>query len=406
MRVISKKNGEIIKIKCLNIYNIYSSLKKKLNSNIYISFLIKTKSKVMVNLKLEIVSFSKKLNKGKKTLTIYDYLYYEETKDINKKGRKKDIGGLITIFNNKEKTYIIIKEKKNYKRKIITLKILYGIIIKRNYKKENFFYMVKENKNIRNYICRFKKVKKYIKKGEIIQCQVGKENLVKENIKLIRLFKIYSGSDTYTSICISLLRESIICFTPEILVVRKKNNIYTYPIAGTIKRGINILTDKIYEKKLINDKKELSEHIMLIDIARNDLNSISKQNTVIVNKKFIIGKFYHVQHIISEVKSKVEREKQKYILKRISPPGTLTGSPKIKSMEIIKKLETNRGYYGGCIGFKNIKKGIGIFFVTIRAVFKKGNYLMLKSASGIVNRSKIKMEYRELNNKMKTFLKK
>ncbi|MGX7589711.1 chorismate-binding protein [Candidatus Vidania fulgoroideorum] len=407
MKIILLKNGSIIKTRGIKMYNIYYKLKKKINNNKYMSFLFKIKSKVPVSINLEVISFSdKKKSKDKGILKLYDYIYYEKLRNIKRKGKYEEIGNIIQIFKNKKKVYVTTKGNNSKKLVIEILKLLYEIEIENKEIRKNFFYIIKKNSKAEDYIYKFNKIKKYIKQGKVIQCQIGKDSIIKKNIGLVRLFKICDKRDICVKAYISLLRESIICFTPEILVLIKNKDIYLYPIAGTIKRGVDLIIDKLYEKKLINDKKELSEHVMLIDIARNDLNSISKQNTVIVKRKFTVGKFYYVQHIISEVKAKVIKKHSKKVLRYISPSGTLTGSPKIKSMEIIKKMEKDRGYYGGCVGFKELKKNIGIYFVIIRTAFQKGNYIIIKSASGIVNKSEIRKEYRELNNKMKVFLKK
>ncbi|QSW38015.1 chorismate-binding protein [Candidatus Vidania fulgoroideae] len=407
MNMLFKENGGLaFFLGNYNIYNAFNSLKRKLNNRKYSSFLFKSKNSAVIRSNIEIMSFSKKSKYKNSMLKVYDYIYHEKLKNIKRKGNIENIGDYILIFNNRNRTFVSIKEEKKLKGKIRMLKILYQVLSTKLAKTRKFFYSISKSKNKKKYIYKYNIIKNYIRKGIVIQCQIGKENIIRSNMESLRLLKLCKRNDIGSNIYISYLRELIICFTPEVLVTIENSYAYMYPIAGTIKRGISLILDKIYERKMLNDKKELSEHIMLIDIARNDLNSISKINTVVVKKKFLIRKFFYVQHIVSEIKSHIKKVNQKKVLKRISPSGTLTGSPKIKSMEIIKELENNRGNYGGCIGFDSIKKHIGMFFVTIRAAFKKGNYLIIKSASGIVNKSKIKMEYRELNNKMKVFLKK
>ncbi|MGX7588988.1 chorismate-binding protein [Candidatus Vidania fulgoroideorum] len=293
----------------------------------------------------------------------------------NKKNIKKSILEVIRILNFK----YILHEKHKYKK------------IKQNFSNEyyrNFFY-----------------IKEMIRNGEIMQVQLGKKNFIRRNIKNIKkLYKnIINFNTKEISFVFSYNNKILITNTPETFV-RGNNSTNMFPIAGTIKRGINLLEDKILERKLIKDKKELSEHNMLLDMTRNDLLSInpSKINFDVIYKKKI-SKYFFLQHIVSRISLNNKYSLIMTILKTF-PSGTLTGAPKIKAMKIIKKIENyNREFYGGLLGFK-IKNNFDIFLI-IRSLFLSNKRIYLHAASGIVKDSKIINEKEEIKNKMKNLIK-
>ncbi|UOQ37998.1 Anthranilate synthase [Candidatus Vidania fulgoroideae] len=315
------------------------------------------------------------------------------------------------FFSQKKNSIFFFCEKKKN-----TIRILKQILKNKKHKKPCFFYLKKKNKKKKRYIEKYKNIIKLIKNGTIMQVQLSKENLIKANIKSYYLFKILKKGNK-NQIYLEDIRNSMICFSPEILttIYRKRRRIHLFPIAGTIERGKNIIEDKFLEKKLLNNRKEISEHSMLIDLSRNDLNIFSLENTVKVNEVFKIKKFKNVQHIVSNVMARFSKTKNiNLILNSISPSGTLSGSPKKKSIEIINKNDFNKNkkdiyksaFFGGSIGFLNIKKYIAYLLIIIRTSFIKKGYISLKASSGITLKSRIVKEYLELNKKILFFLKK
>jgi len=197
----------------------------------------------------------------------------------------------------------------------------------------------------------------------------------------------------------------IIGSSPEILVRLRKNKITIRPIAGTRPRGSNAKKDKFYKKQLLNDKKELSEHLMLLDLGRNDVGKVSKINTVKVTEKFKIEKYSHVMHIVSNVEGNFDK-KQSILDTMLAgfPAGTVTGAPKIRAMEIIDELEKcKRKMYAGSIGYFSADKNFDTC-IALRTALIKNNKFYIQSGAGIVADSIPEKEYLETINKAKALI--
>ena len=193
--------------------------------------------------------------------------------------------------------------------------------------------------------------------------------------------------------------------SPEILVRLRKNKITIRPIAGTRPRGKNKKQDFKYAKDLIKDKKELAEHLMLLDLGRNDVGKVSKVNSVVVTEKFKIEKYSHVMHIVSNVEG--EFNKKKTIIESLLsgfPAGTVSGAPKIRAMEIIDELEKNkRKLYAGGIGYFTPNKEFDTC-IALRTALIKNNKFYVQAGAGIVADSKPNKEYTETINKAKALM--
>lgn len=388
--------------------NIFKKLNKLFNKNLYNKYYCECtfnkKKKIIFNF----CNFFKKKEK-KNIFIIYKYYSY-----LNKEKYKpiKIYADFFFIYS-KKKLFFTIYKKKNKKNIIKILKIIKLLVKKNIERKQKFFYIIKKNsiKNKKKYVKIYKETINLINKGVILQVQLAKKNIIKTNLNFFDVF-IINKDKNINKIYAETIKHSLICFSPEILIkIFVKRKVNTFPIAGTAKRGNNIIDDKFFETKLKNSKKEISEHSMLIDLARNDLNSFSLINTVKVNKKFLILKNKNVQHFVSEVISRFSKKtKIKNIINMISPAGTLSGAPKIKSIEIIKKNEKkmkySRIFLGGSIGFLNFKKFAAYLFIIIRFSYNFKKYMNIEASSGITIKSKIKEEYEELNRKIKIFLKK
>ena len=198
----------------------------------------------------------------------------------------------------------------------------------------------------------------------------------------------------------------IIGASPEILVRLRDNKITIRPIAGTRPRGKNKNQDKFYMKDLLNDKKELAEHLMLLDLGRNDVGKVSKINTVKVTEKFNIEKYSHVMHIVSNVVGIFNRKYSKFkSLLAGFPAGTVSGAPKIRAMEIIDELESSsRKVYAGGIGYFSAN-GEFDTCIALRTALAKNNKFYVQAGAGIVADSNPKKEYNETLNKAKALLK-
>ena len=193
----------------------------------------------------------------------------------------------------------------------------------------------------------------------------------------------------------------IIGSSPEMIVKQTDNRVYTCPIAGTRKRGKTPQEDTALEQELLADEKERAEHVMLVDLARNDMGRIAQIGSVKVSEFMRIQRYSHVMHIVSLVEG---RKKGEYhpldLVSSFLPAGTLSGAPKIRAMEIIDELETvRRGLYGGATGYLDFGGNMN-FCITIRTMIKKGEKVYLQAGAGIVADSVPENEYQECCNKV------
>ena len=214
--------------------------------------------------------------------------------------------------------------------------------------------IVKSNISKKKFLSNVRKAKEYIKIGDIFQVVLSQRfetKLTKKPLDIYKKLRITNPSPFM--FYFNFKDFQIIGASPEILV-RLRNNIVTIrPIAGTRPRGRNKKEDNFYKKDLLSDKKEISEHLMLLDLGRNDVGKVSKVNTVKVTEQFKVEKYSHVMHIVSNVTGEFKKEISKYdALMAGFPAGTVSGAPKIRAMEIIDELEKNkRKIYAGGIGY-------------------------------------------------------
>ena len=184
--------------------------------------------------------------------------------------------------------------------------------------------------------------------------------------------------------------------SPETLVKLENGKVFTYPLAGTRRRGVTPEEDLALEKELLADEKELAEHNMLVDLGRNDIGKISKIGTVTVEKYMGIERYSHVMHIGSTVSGELMDDKDALdCVDAILPAGTLSGAPKLRACEIINELEDNkRGIYGGAIGYISFTGNLDTC-IGIRLAFSKNGKVFIRSGAGIVADSVPEKEYQE-----------
>lgn len=198
---------------------------------------------------------------------------------------------------------------------------------------------------------------------------------------------------------------ALIASSPEIMVRVRDNEVTIRPIAGTRPRGKNSEEDKQLAEDLLNDEKECAEHLMLLDLGRNDVGKVSKPGSVKVTDRFFIEKYSHVMHIVSNVTGEL-REDLSALDALFSglPAGTVSGAPKIRAMEIIDELETERrGFYAGCIGYIDGQGNLDTC-IALRTALLKDNQLVLQAGAGVVADSIPEKEYEETINKAKAFM--
>ena len=326
---------------------------------------------------------------------------------------------LIIHDNLKKKIYFIInifKDEKiiNYKKKYDQIKEELVLLNKLSKTKKSYLndskkpkkIFIKSNISKSIFLSMVKKAKKYIKIGDIFQVVLSQRfetKLTKKPLEVYKKLRITNPSPFMYFF--NFPDFQIIGASPEILV-RLRNNIITIrPIAGTRPRGINKKQDGFFAKDLLKDKKELAEHLMLLDLGRNDVGKVSKINTVKVTEKFKIERYSHVMHIVSNVTGIFNNKYSKFkSLLSGFPAGTVSGAPKIRAMEIIDELETSkRKVYAGGIGYFSAN-GEFDTCIALRTALVKNNKFYVQAGAGIVADSKPHKEYEETINKAKALL--
>ncbi|MFQ5952525.1 MAG: anthranilate synthase component I family protein, partial [Candidatus Omnitrophota bacterium] len=194
--------------------------------------------------------------------------------------------------------------------------------------------------------------------------------------------------------------------SPEILVRCEDGVVEVRPIAGTRKRGETEEEDIRMEEELLADPKEKAEHIMLVDLGRNDIGRVCEYSSVKPREVMRIERYSHVMHIVSDVVGKLRKDKDIFDLMRTSfPAGTVTGAPKVKAMELIDKFENiRRGPYAGCVGYISFSGNIDMC-ITIRTIVVADDTAYIQAGAGIVLDSKPELEYKETMNKAKAMIK-
>ena len=252
-----------------------------------------------------------------------------------------------------------------------------------------------------------KKAKAYIKKGDIIQ--VVPSQRLQAQVRS-RPFDIYralrSINPSPYMYYLKLAGFYLVGSSPEIMVRLENGNVEVRPIAGTRPRGANEEEDAKLARDLLNDPKEKAEHIMLVDLGRNDIGRVCDYKTVNVSDFMTIEKYSHVMHIVSDVSGRMKKGKDAFdVIRATLPAGTVTGAPKVRAMEIIDELENvRRGTYAGSVGYFSFSGNLDTC-ITIRTILIKDKTAYIQAGAGIVADSIPKKEYAETMNKAKALVK-
>ena len=313
----------------------------------------------------------------------------------------------IRNFFKEEKVKNYFQVYENVKSEIENLILLANNNNYNNKEEEKIKVKIKSNISKQRFLNNVIKAKKYIKRGDIFQVVLSqrfKAKLKKDPIEVYKKLRVTNPSPFMYFFNFDDFQ--IIGASPEILVRLRDDQITIRPIAGTRPRGKNKKQDIFYEKDLLRDKKELAEHLMLLDLGRNDTGRVSQINTVKVTEKFKIERYSHVMHIVSNVVGKFNNKYSKFdTLLAGFPAGTVSGAPKIRAMEIIDELETTkRKVYAGGIGYFT---AAGEFdtCIALRTAIVKDGFLYAQAGAGIVADSKPINEYIETENKAKALIK-
>lgn len=352
----------------------------------------------------------------------YDYIKYgEQSLNLNANDEEKfnDVDlmlfdKVIAFDNYRQKIILIVNIKVenlevNYRKAEIELKAMADLIINGKKAEER---PLKIKSDYRSYFSKEQycnmvvKAKEYIKEGDIFQVVLSNKIEAEIEGSILDAYRVLRSTNPSPYMFYFYSNDiEISGASPETLVKLENNKLYTFPLAGTRKRGKGKEEDLELEKELLADEKELAEHNMLVDLGRNDIGKISEINSVKVDKYMSIEKFSHVMHIGSTVSGTLRSDKDALdAIDSILPAGTLSGAPKLRACEIINELEGNkRGIYGGAIGYIDFTGNLDMC-ISIRLAFAKNGKVFVRSGAGIVADSVPENEYEECINKSKAVI--
>jgi anthranilate synthase component 1 len=268
-----------------------------------------------------------------------------------------------------------------------------NIKLKSNFSKAEFENIVQRAKN-------------YVKSGDIIQAVISQRLNTKikgETFNVYRMLRTLNPSPYMYYLKFKDMK--LIGSSPETMVRLEGTVANVRPIAGTRRRGESDAEDIALEKELLSDEKEKAEHIMLVDLGRNDLGRVCKYNSVKINELMVIEKYSHVMHIVSDITGELKAGKDGFdLIAAAFPAGTVTGAPKVRAMEIIDELENvRRGPYAGAVGYFDFYGDLDTC-ITIRTIIVKGNKAYVQAGAGIVADSVPSKEYEETMNKARALI--
>jgi len=250
------------------------------------------------------------------------------------------------------------------------------------------------------------RIKEYILAGDVMQVVPSQRMTLPFNKSPLTLYRALRNMNPSPYLYyLDLGDVQIVGSSPEILVRLEQGEVTVRPIAGTRKRGLNSEEDAALESELLNDQKEIAEHLMLIDLGRNDVGQIAEPGSVTLTENMVVERYSHVMHIVSNVSATVrENVGPMDALRATLPAGTLSGAPKLRAMEIVDELETvKRGIYGGAVGYVSWSGAMDTA-IAIRTAVIKDKQLRIQAGAGVVADSVPSAEWEETMNKARAML--
>jgi len=249
--------------------------------------------------------------------------------------------------------------------------------------------------------------KAYIKKGDIIQVVLSQRLETPVRSQPLQIYRALRSINPSPYMYYLKIRDfCLVGSSPEIMVRCEDGLVEVRPIAGTRPRGASEEEDGRLIKDLLSDPKEKAEHIMLVDLGRNDIGRVCDYKTVKVSELMTIEKYSHVMHIVTDVKGRLKNGRDAFdVMRAAFPAGTVTGAPKVRAMEIIDELEnTRRNTYAGCVGYFSFSGNLDCC-ITIRTILIKDKTAYIQAGAGLVADSVPKTEYQETMNKARALVK-
>ncbi len=309
---------------------------------------------------------------------------------------------VITPFVEKDPEKVYLEAEKEAERLISLIRSAKPFIVRKSMPEA-----IKCNMGKEEYEDAVRKAKQYIINGDIFQVVLSRRYEITSNQSPLELYTHLRKVNPSPYMYLFEFGDiGIIGASPETLLTVHKRKVITNPIAGTCPRGETPEQDEEFAKEMLRSEKERAEHVMLVDLGRNDVRMVSKGGSVKVEDFMSVLKYSHVQHIESTVSGLLRDECDAFDATRaIFPAGTLSGAPKIRAMEIIHELEKDaRGIYGGGVGYYSWN-GDADFAIVIRTIIKKGSTAIVQAGAGIVADSDPEYEYNETERKMAAMIK-
>ena len=269
-------------------------------------------------------------------------------------------------------------------------KVVPNDIFESNFGQEGYERMVKD-------------IQKHIKLGDVIQCVPSQRVVHPTDLEPFNVYRqLRSVNPSPYMFFIDFLDFQLIGASPEVLVKIEQGRVITHPIAGTVKRGSTVEEDNKLAEQLLNSAKDRAEHVMLVDLARNDINRICEPLSSSVDKLMTLERFSHVTHLVSQCSGVLRPEKTRFdAFRSIFPAGTVSGAPKVRAMQLIGELEGQvRGAYAGAVGVWGYAEDSMSTCIALRTMMQKDGNVYLQAGGGIVFDSDPTDEYYETVNKM------
>ena len=266
---------------------------------------------------------------------------------------------------------------------------------------------VRSNMTKERYFSSIERIKDYIRAGDAFQVVFGQRfetEITKPPFQTYRALRVVNPSPYMFFLKLGN-DETLLGASPEMLVRCTGRQLEYRPIAGTYKRGANEAEDKVLADALLNDEKERAEHVMLVDLGRNDLGRVAEYGSVKVAELMIVERFSHVMHLVSSLKATLREDLDCFdALAAVFPAGTVSGAPKVRAMEIIEELEpTRRGAYGGAVMYFDYSGNLDSC-IALRTMYAQGHQAFVQAGGGIVADSVPETEFLETVNKSRALI--
>ncbi|HEY5997274.1 MAG TPA: anthranilate synthase component I family protein, partial [Candidatus Deferrimicrobiaceae bacterium] len=251
------------------------------------------------------------------------------------------------------------------------------------------------------FVEQVRRIKEYIREGDIIQAVLSNRAVVKTSRTPEEVYRVLRAMNPSPYMYLIKAGENaVVGASPEVLVRLEGDVVTLRPIAGTRPRGKNPEEDRLLESDLLSDPKEIAEHIMLVDLGRNDVGRVAEWGTVKVDELMVVERYSHVMHIVSNIVGKLRAGLTAFdVLRAAFPAGTVSGAPKVRAMQIIEELETaRRGIYAGAVGYFDFQGSMD-FCIAIRTIVMGPGEAIVQAGAGIVADSDPDREWEEIRNK-------